>query len=118
MNVILNPSNSDSGSPRYKILQYEILPLDDCKPARFFLLPALTIFYVHFVKQDFVEIQRFEDVQLQRAHLFRDQIFGIFRQVRFEKIPKDRREKKRDAFVGTEATKIQPLDGIEFYGKK
>jgi len=80
MNVVLNPSNSDSGSLRYKILQYEILPLDDCKPARFFLLPPLTIFYVHFAKQDFVEIQRFEDVQFQRAHLFRGQIFGIFSQ--------------------------------------
>lgn len=36
---------------------------------------------LHSVKQDFVEIQWFEDVYLQTTHLFLGQILGLFRQL-------------------------------------
>lgn len=35
----------------------------------------------HSVEQDFVEIQRFEDINLQGMHLFLGQMFGLFSQL-------------------------------------
>ena len=38
---------------------------------------SLLILSFHSLKQNFIKIQRLEDVELQRTHLFRGQVLGL-----------------------------------------
>ena len=63
--------------PVSDVSRFKILPIHDSGLVLLFLLVAI-ISRFHSFKQDFIEVQRLEDVELQRMHLFWGQFFWHF----------------------------------------